>query len=326
MEKLFESYNTIFILGPTACGKTPMAVRLAHECNAEIISADSRQVYRGLDLGSGKDLNEYTFTTGEGENHIPYHLIDVADLSQEYSVFNYQQDFYRIFPSIVERDKNVVVCGGTGMYLDAVLRGYDLVEVPTNFELRKELEGSSMEALAAYLQRLKGDLHNDTDITERHRLLRAIEIEVYTQSTEAQVKRANMPPRPEIRPLVLGITFPRDILRKRITKRLRERFKEGMIGEVEALHTAGSSWERLERLGLEYRFIAEFIQGKIKSQDELFSSLNIAIGQFAKRQETWFRGMQKKGVTIEWIPAEHLQSNDIDERYAAVSRYLHERF
>ena len=294
--------NCIILLGPTATGKTSLAVKLADRYNAEIISADSRQVYKGLDLGSGKDLEEYIITAANGrKKQIPYHLIDIADLSQEYSVFNYQKDFYKVFSSINQRQILPVICGGTGMYLDSIIRGYELQEVPTNTELRLSLNGCSMEELAERLRSLKPDLHNNTDLTERHRLLRAIEIAEYEKTPEALQKKAQSPAHPNIVPYILGLTFPRDILRKRIKDRLRIRLKNGMIEEVDNLHKNGVPWERLERLGLEYGYISRMLQGKIKSE-ELFSQLYTAIGQFAKRQETWFRGMARKGVCINWIP------------------------
>ena len=302
--------NCIILLGPTATGKTSLAVKLADYYHGEIISADSRQVYKGLDLGSGKDLEEYVITDANGaKKQIPYHLIDIADLSQEYSVFNYQKDFYKVFSSIKERQILPLICGGTGMYLDSVIRGYELQEVPTNTELRLSLNGLTMEELAERLRSLKPDLHNNTDLTERHRLLRAIEIAEYEKTPEAQQKKAQSPARPNIVPYILGLTFPRDILRKRIKDRLRIRLKNGMIEEVDNLHKNGVPWERLERLGLEYGYISRMLQGKIKPE-ELFSQLYIAIGQFAKRQETWFRGMERKGVNINWIPTTAQSSAD----------------
>lgn len=289
-------YTCLVVLGPTAVGKTALAVRLAEHFGGEVLSADSRQVYRGLNIGSGKDLAEYT---------VPYHLIDITDLSQEYSVYEYQEDFYRCFANLLGKKVLPVIAGGTGMYLDAIIRGYNLVKVPCNENLRASLAGKSMVELADYLITLKahhGDMvHNDTDLTEHHRILRAIEIEVFNQSFDGSAQKADMPQRPDIRPLIIGTTFPRDILRANIKGRLMVRFEEGMIEEVENLHKSGFSWERLERLGLEYRFIAEYLQGKIVRKDEMEQRLFIAIGQFAKRQETWYRGMQRKGVPIHWL-------------------------
>lgn len=314
-QKYFPSnYNCIVILGPTAVGKTGVGVCVADYYDAQIISADSRQVYKGLDIGSGKDLDEYILDKGKStERKIPYHLIDNADVKDEYNVFNYQKDFYKIFSDLQEQKILPVIVGGTGMYLDAIVRGYDLVEVPTNQELRKQLAGKSEIELTQILSELKiksgNKLHNSTDITERHRLLRAIEIEVFTQEKKSNPELNNyrnseedkMPLRPEIKPIIIGTTFERSILRDNVTKRLKQRLQEGMINEVQSIHDSGISWERLERLGLEYRFVSEFLQGKILTEQELFEKLNTAIHQFVKRQETWFRGMERKGVNIFWL-------------------------
>ena len=314
-QKYFPSnYNCIVILGPTAVGKTGVGVGVADYYSGQIISADSRQVYKGLDIGSGKDLDEYILDKGKStERKIPYHLIDNADVKDEYNVFNYQKDFYKIFSDLQEQKILPVIVGGTGMYLDAIVRGYDLVEVPTNQELRKELAGKSEIELTQILSELKiksgSKLHNSTDITERHRLLRAIEIEVFTQEKKSNPKLNNyrnseedkMPLRPEIKPIIIGTTFERSILRDNVTKRLKQRLQEGMISEVQSIHDSGISWQRLERLGLEYRFVSEFLQGKILTEQELFEKLNTAIHQFVKRQETWFRGMERKGVNIFWL-------------------------
>ncbi|MDR1747896.1 MAG: tRNA (adenosine(37)-N6)-dimethylallyltransferase MiaA [Spirochaetaceae bacterium] len=305
------SCNCIVILGPTATGKTAAGVRTAialgemlslgaarNGLPAEIISADSRQVYRGLDIGSGKDLGEYRYKGVP----IPCHLIDVADLGDEYNLFSYMRDAYAAFSDITGRGKIPVIVGGTGMYLDALIRGYDLVEVPSNPELRERLSGASMEELSGILISLKPDLHNTTDLTERHRLLRAIEIEEYLKTTGRESVSEAALPRPDIRPLIFGITYDRVTLRERIAQRLRARLDNGLIEEVEGLHSNGVSWERLDRLGLEYRFAADYLQGKIPGREELFGALNMAIGRFAKRQETWFRGMERKGVPINWLP------------------------
>jgi len=290
-------YNSVVLLGPTASGKTQLAVRIADCLGGEIISADSRQVYRGLDIGSGKDLREYT----KNGRTIPYHLIDIAELTTEYSVFDFQRGAYRAFEDITSQKKIPVIAGGTGMYLDCLIRGYDFVEVPVNELLRNTLHGKPIEDLALMLSQLKGTaLHNTTDVTERHRLIRAIEIETFTQSGQGQALRAEQK-RPAIAPLVLGSFFPRDELRKRISVRLCERFEQGMVNEVKNLHESGISWERLERLGLEYKYIALFLQGKIETEPELFTMLNTAIAKFAKRQDTWFRGMERKGVTIFYL-------------------------
>lgn len=309
-----ENYNCVVILGPTAVGKTGVGVGVADYYNGQIISADSRQVYKGLDIGSGKDLDEYILDKGKStERKIPYHLIDNADVKDEYNVFNYQKDFYKIFSELQSKNILPVIVGGTGMYLDSIVRGYDLVEVPTNQELRKSLAGKNEIELTQILSELKikagSKLHNSTDITERHRLLRAIEIEVFMQEKKSNPQLNNyrnseddkMLPRPEIKPIIIGTTFERSILRDNVTKRLKQRLQEGMIEEVKSIHESGISWERLERLGLEYRFVAEFLQGKILTEQELFEKLNTAIHQFVKRQETWFRGMERKGVNIFWL-------------------------
>lgn len=290
--------NCVVLLGPTAVGKTALAVQIALVRNGEILSADSRQVYRNLDLGSGKDLADYTF---EGKK-VPYHLIDIADLKQEYNVFNYQQDFYKAFADVKGRGILPVIAGGTGMYLDAVVRNYDFVLVPENPELRAELSDKKLEELDKILLSLKPELHNKSDLTQKDRVIRAIEIARCMNGPMADEIRNKMVKRPDIQPLVLGTTLPREILRENIAKRLHERLDEGMIEEVRCLHENGASWDRLERLGLEYRFVSEYLEGKIKSEDELFTALNTAIGQFAKRQETWFRGMERKGVKINWLP------------------------
>lgn len=298
-EEKGQPYNCVVLLGPTAVGKTAIGVRLAAALKGEIISADSRQVYKGLDIGSGKDLADYVL---DGKQ-IPYHLIDVADLSQEYSVFLYQKDFYKTFSGLQERGVMPVVVGGSGMYVDAVVRGYDLVPVPENKELRAELEKKSLEDLGKMLLALKGgSLHVPRDLLERERVVKAIEIESFVQSPECEAFKKSLPSRPDIRPIILGTTLPRDRLRSNIARRLDQRLDEGMIEEVKGLHDAGASWERLEKLGLEYRFVSEFLQGKYSSQKEMRDLLCTAICQFAKRQETWFRGMEKKGVKINWLP------------------------
>lgn len=309
------AYNSVIVLGPTAVGKTALAVRLADALGGEIISADSRQVYRGLDIGSGKDICEYTLHNPE--RTVPYHLIDVVSLPDEYSVFNYQKGFYSVFPEILSRGKLPVVCGGTGMYLDAIVRGYSFIDVPCNAKLRTSLVGKTDAELAEILIKLKGDkLHNTTDLLEHHRLLRAIEIETFMQEhgkvsgstasaadvLDFDATSASVPARPDIRPFIIGTTFPRDMLRAGINRRMTSRFKEGMITEVERIHNGGIEWERLERLGLEYKLIAWYLQGKLGSEEELYEKLRISIGQFAKRQETWFRRMEKTGVKINWLP------------------------
>ncbi|OJF76186.1 MAG: tRNA (adenosine(37)-N6)-dimethylallyltransferase MiaA [Treponema sp. CETP13] len=321
-----SQYNCLIVLGPTAVGKTAIGVRLADYFNGEVLSADSRQVYRGLDIGSGKDLSDF-----EINGHtVPWHLMDIAELPKEYSVFNYQKDFYCAFADIIGRKKLPVVIGGTGMYLDSIIRGYDLVDVPTNESLRSELAGKSIEELSTILISKKAEcgetLHNDTDITERHRLLRAIEICEFEISGSAKAQRAKMPQRPDIRPLIVGTTFPRPMLRASIHRRLTARLHEGMLDEVQRLHdgtqiaadgtpVAAVKWQRLERLGLEYRFISQYLQGQFENLEQMSEKLFRAIGQFAKRQETWYRGMVKKGVNINWLPHDGTEADcDVDQR------------
>ncbi len=302
-------YNSIVLLGPTASGKTSLAVRLAYNFNLEIISADSRQVYKGLDLGSGKDLDEYNYS---GKN-IPYHLIDVTDLNSEYNVFDFTKDFYRAFKNITGRNIIPLIAGGTGMYLDAVIRKYELVEVPENPEFHQNLLSKPLEELSKLLLSLKPDLHNKTDLEDKARVIKAIEIASYMQSDEYLKNKEELLKRPDIQPLILGTSLERPLLRKNIKKRLDERFSQGMIEEVENLHKQGFSYERMERLGLEYRFISEYLEGKITSKEELSEKLYTAICQFAKRQETWFRGMERKGVKINWLTKENSQDLKFNE-------------
>ena len=282
--------NLLVILGPTASGKTHLAVQAARQLNGEILSADSRQVYRGLDIGSGKDLAEYGTT--------PYHLIDIVDPGCEFSLFDFVQEFKRVYCEVVSRMRLPVLAGGTGLYLDAVLRGYQLVQVRENLSLRQELEQFEVAALVERLRRLRPELHNTTDLTDRERLTRAIEIAEGERQPAAEAIEL-----PDLSPRVFGLRWQRDRLRQRITQRLRQRLDNGMIEEVESLHAAGVAWETLDNFGLEYRFVARYLQGMINRND-LFQQLNSAIHQFAKRQETWFRRMQRQGVDICWLDAE----------------------
>ena len=285
-----KPYNLLVILGVTAGGKTGLAVKVATRFVGEIISADSRQVYRGMDLGTGKDLHEY------GE--ILYHLIDIVEPGGEYNVFQFQHDCFERIELIWQRQKVPIICGGTGMYLDAVLSRYRLVAVPRNQPLRDRLELFSDNALREELLQLKPEQHNRTDLEDRDRLIRAIEIAAGEQDVAD-----SLPPLPVISPLVFGIKWPRDILRQRIAVRLRQRFEAGMIAEVQQLHDSGVSWEKLEFYGLEYRLIAQHLQGQLNKND-LVQKLRSAIGQFAKRQETFFRRMEKRGVEINWLDGE----------------------
>lgn len=292
-----KKYNCVIILGPTAVGKTAIGVAVARAFNGEIISADSRQTYRHLDIGSGKDLADYE--ANEDGAAVPYHLIDITELPAEYNVYNYQQDFYRAFKDITERGRLPVVVGGTGMYIDAIVRDYQLVILPENKKLHEELEATPLEVLAERLIKLQPDLHTKCDLLEKDRVIKALEIiEAKKQGVDSTSVQ-----RPDIHPLIIGTTLPRPQLWENISLRLRERLDGGMLEEVQSIHDSGISWERLEKLGLEYRFCSQFLQGKIASKEDLYEGLFVAIRQFAKRQETWFRMMEKKGVEIHWLDA-----------------------
>ncbi len=280
-------FNLLTILGPTASGKTRLAVALAVELNGEIISADSRQVFRGMDIGSGKDLHEY--------GTIPCHLIDILDAGEEFSVFAFQRLFIEAFESITARGRLPFLCGGTGMYLDAALRGYRLVEAPGNEALRAELAARSDAELAAMLRELRPGQHNTTDLADRQRTIRAIEIARHERDSTTEPE-----PFPFIRPLVIGIRWERIELRRRITERLGQRLDSGMIEEVQRLNDQGIPWERLNYYGLEYRYVGAFLRGEL-TRNDLFQSLNSAIHDFAKRQDTWFRRMERNGITIHWV-------------------------
>jgi len=285
--KYVLNFNLLVILGPTASGKTRVGTQVARALNGEIISADSRQVYRGMNIGTGKDLEEY--------GSVPYHLIDIVDPGYEFNVFEFQRRFVEAFTGIQGRVRLPILVGGTGMYLDAVLRGYRLLEVPENPRLRQELAALSLENLAARLKGANPKLHNTTDLLDRERLTRAIEIAEFSGEREYRPS-----PFPEIKPIVFGIKLEREILRQRITKRLRERLNRGMIEEVRELLRKGVSFEALEFYGLEYRFVAKFLKGELNRND-MFQKLNSAIHQFAKRQETWFRRMERQGILIHWV-------------------------
>ena len=287
------SYNCVVILGPTAVGKTSIGVSVAYALDGEIISADSRQTYRRLDIGSGKDICEYCVNGRQ----IPYHLIDIVDLPAEYTVYDYQKDFYKAFKDIIQRKKRPVIVGGTGMYLDAIIRDYKLVNLEEDEALHVELESTPLEVLCERLLKEQPDLHVKADLLEKERVIKAIEI------IEAK-KRGNDTTsdyRPDINPFIIGTTINREQLWQNISIRLKERLDEGMLDEVSSIHEDGISWERLEKLGLEYRYCSLFLQGKIATKDELFEQLFIAIRQFSKRQQTWFRMMEKKGVEIHWL-------------------------
>jgi len=291
MENNNNTYNLITILGPTATGKTGLAAHLAVKINGEIISADSRQIYRGMDLGTGKDYADY-FVDGV---EIPSHLVDIENAGVHYNVFRFQTDFIRVFSEIQSRNKFPVLCGGSGLYLEAVLKNYRLIEVPPNRELRKELEGKTLEELTGILKNLKPTLHNHTDVETDRRAIRAIEIEKY-YAENPQFDSTF----PEIRSLNIGIDFDRDLRRQRITVRLKQRLDQGMLDEVQKLLDSGLTPEQLIYYGLEYKYLTLHLTGEL-SYDEMFRQLEIAIHQFAKRQMTWFRGMEKRGTKIHWI-------------------------
>jgi tRNA dimethylallyltransferase len=284
---LDTSYNLVVILGPTASGKTRLGVAAARLLGGEIISADSRQVFRGMDLGTGKDLAEY------GE--VPYHLIDIAAPGEEFNVFVFQRRFFEAFTEIQGRGRLPVLVGGTGLYLDAVLKGYRLVEVPENPALRAELAEFSLQELSERLRRQRPQQHNTTDLLDLSRLVRAIEI---AEGEAAAV--ADLPPLPVLRPLVFGLRWARAELRRRISARLKERLDQGLLEEVTRLHAEGVAWERLEFYGLEYRFVARHLKGDI-GRNDMVQKLESAIHDFAKRQETWFRRMERQGIEIHWL-------------------------
>jgi len=282
--------DLVTVLGHTAAGKTAFAAHLADRLGGEIISADSRQVYRGMDIGTGKDYQDY-----QVKNHrVPVHLIDILDAGYEYNVYLFKRDFLRVFTDISERASMPVLCGGTGLYIESILRNYRLLNVPLNTSLREELENLSFEELVEILK-LHGPLHNITDSDNRKRLIRAIEIASY-QSGQLQ----DTVDERELNPLVFGIRFHRDIRRERITKRLRERMEEGMVDEVKGLLNSGVPADKLDYYGLEYRYVCKYILEEL-TFDEMFSRLNTAIHQFAKRQMTYFRGMERRGITIHWL-------------------------
>lgn len=290
----------ITILGPTASGKTPLAVALAKEVDGEIISADSRQVYRRMDIGTGKDLADY-HVVGHSVADIAYHLIDICEPGTKYNLFQYQQDFYDAYQDIRARGKQPILCGGTGLYIEAVLKGYKLSPVPQNQALRDSLEGKSLDELTKLLIDLKekngSNMHNKTDVDSCQRAIRAIEIETY--NLEHPTPCRELPP---VDSLIIGVNIDREERRKKITKRLKARLDEGMIDEVKGLLTEGIAPDDLIYYGLEYKFVTEYLIGKL-SYEEMFQRLEIAIHQFAKRQMTWFRGMERRGFMIHWIDA-----------------------
>jgi len=277
----------LVVLGSTASGKTKLAVELAKVLNGEIISADSRQVYRGLDIGSGKDLEEY--------QDINHHLIDVVEPGYEYSIFDFQKDVINAYQSIREKEKLAIMAGGSALYVDSILKGYRLVEVPENVGLRAALSTLSHDSLVERLRELKPKLHNTTDIIERERLVRAIEIAQGELDAKDEINDF-----PALKPLIFAIKWPREVIRQRITERLKLRMEQGLIEEVAHLHSQGVSWETLYFYGLEYRFIAQHLQGQLTKND-CFQKLNSAIHQFSKKQDTWLRRLERNGSKIHWL-------------------------
>ncbi len=293
------SKRLITILGPTASGKTDLAAHLAERIgNAEIISADSRQVYRGMDLGTGKDLEDY--------RDVPYHLIDICDAGTKYNLFQYQQDFHNAYADIQSRGVQPILCGGTGLYIESVLKGYHLSPVPQNPELRERLAGKTLDELTAMLVELKqrtgSNMHNHTDVDTAQRAIRAIEIETYNLENPTPEREL-----PAIDSLIIGVDIDRDERRRKITRRLHQRLENGMVEEIQGLLASGIPAEDLIYYGLEYKFVTEYCIGHL-TFDEMFRQLEIAIHQFAKRQMTWFRGMERRGFTIHWVDA--MQSMD----------------
>lgn len=298
----------ITILGPTASGKTTLAAHLAAKTGAEIISADSRQVYRGMDIGTGKDLADYVV---DGKK-IPYHLIDICEPGTKYNLFRYQEDFLNAYEGIRNRGVKPILCGGTGLYIEAVLKGYSLSPVPQNAELRERLASKSLEELTAMLVELKkktgSTMHNRSDVDTAQRAIRAIEIEEHNLNNPMPEREC-----PPIDSLIIGVDIDRDERRRKITNRLKARLEDGMVEEIQGLLRRGIPAEDLIYYGLEYKFVTEYVTGKL-TYDEMFRQLEIAIHQFAKRQMTWFRGMERRGFHIHWLDA----SKPIDDKVMAI--------
>ena len=311
-----EKMPMITILGPTASGKTELAAHLAKEIDAEIISADSRQVYRKMDIGTGKDLADYCV---DGVN-IPYHLIDIMDPGTKYNLFEYQKDFLDAYSDVCGRERNVILCGGTGLYIESVLKGYRLIPVPENQQLRKELEGKTLEELTLILENLKkenkSNMHNTTDVDTAKRAIRAIEIETAYKNTPVEEREF-----PKIDTVIIGVDIDRELRREKISRRLRQRLDDGMIDEVRGLLDSGIPAENLIYYGLEYKFVTEYLTGKL-TYDEMLRTLEIAIHQFAKRQMTWFRGMERRGFVINWINAQDSMSDKIKAIRNIIESYM----
>ena len=298
----------IVILGPTATGKTTLAANLAHSISGEVISADSRQVYRGMDIGTGKDLDDFEVNGVK----IPYHLIDIVDAGAEYNVFEYQKDFLKAYETVLKNNNTPILCGGSGLYIDAVVKGYRFLEVPENTELRADLDQKSIEELNNMLSDYK-TIHNTTDSIYKKRIIRAIEVAKFQTENEALIRDF-----PKINHVIFGIDFDREIIKKRITERLKHRLEhEGMIEEVKRLIANGVDPEKLKFYGLEYKLITQYLQDEL-SYNDMFQKLNSAIHQFAKRQMTWFRKMEKDGFNIHWVDG----NLPLEEKINFIAKFL----
>ena len=298
--------DILVVLGPTASGKTAFAAHLADEFNGEVISADSRQVYKKMDIGTGKDYGDYQV----GDHHIPCHLIDIVDPGNKYNVYEYQKDFLEVYQALRRKGKLPVLCGGSGLYIEAVLKAYKLIHVPPDDELRKSLYGKTLSELRNILLSYKQNLHNTTDLTSVKRAVRAIEIaKYYSEHPEINLEY------PDIKPFIFGVAFDRPTQRLRITKRLKERLEGGMIEEVEHLMKSGLSSSDLEYYGLEYKYVVKYLIGGLSYQ-QMFEQLNTAIHQFAKRQMTWFRRMERNGMKIHWINADQPLEDELKQAKA----------
>ena len=311
--EFFKKYNLLVLLGPTASGKTALAAHLAYILDGEILSADSRQVYIGMDLGTGKDLEDYVVNGRQ----IPYHLIDIVPAGYKYNLFEYQRDFFKAYQKIIERGKLPIMCGGTGLYIDAIVRNYRLLEVPQNPQLRQKLSKKSMDELIQMLKSLKPKLHNKTDIDTKKRVIRAIEIELYYK--DHPMERPNYP---HINALVFGVKYDRQTQRKRITERLHKRLEQGMVQEVQRLLDQGIKPEDLIYYGLEYKYITLYLTGQMDYQT-MVQKLETAIHRFMKRQMTWFRYMERNGVKINWIQGELPFEQKVKKILQIINSLLH---